>query len=115
MHLVDNDIAVAFEDFVLVKEEVDVETIQAVRQVPLTCSFSSKRSAEALFELAFPRRERRRGRPSAPARLGSSVYFPYSKHLFQTPPLSRTIPSKNCSGAVRALYPSFVFALVLNM
>ena len=42
MHLVDNDIAVAFEDFVLVKEEVDVETIQAVRQVPLTCSFSSK-------------------------------------------------------------------------
>ena len=29
--------------------------------IPLTCSFSSKRSAEALFELAFPRRERCRG------------------------------------------------------
>ena len=60
MHLVANDIAVAFEDFVLVKEEVGVETFQAVRQVPLTCSWSSKRSAEALFELAFPRRERPR-------------------------------------------------------
>ena len=113
--MVDNDTAVAFEHFVLVKEEVDVETFQAVRQVTLALDVLLELQNEAKFELAFPRRERRRGRPPDPARLGSSVYFPYSKHLFQTPPLFRTIPSKNCSGAVRALYPPFVFALVLNM
>ena len=91
-----------------VQEVVDVETFQAVRQVTLALDVLLELQNEAKFELAFPRRERRRGRPPDPARLGSSVCFAPQKirHLSRPQSLCRTTPSKKKScDAVRALPP----------
>ena len=103
-----DDISAALEHFVLVQEELDVETFQAVRQLTLSHDVLLELQNEAKFELAFPRRERRRGRPPDPARLGSSVCFAPQKirHLSRPQSLCRTTPSKKKScDAVRALPP----------
>ena len=90
------------------QDEVDFETFQAVRQITLALDVLLELQNEAKFELAFPRRERRRGRPPDPARLGSSVCFAPQKirHLSRPQSLCRTTPSKKKScDAVRALPP----------
>ena len=66
--MVDNDTAVAFEHFVLVQQDVDVKTFQAVRQRTLALDALLELQNESRFELAVRESERRRGRPPAPAR-----------------------------------------------
>ena len=69
------DIAIRSEHFILVQKEVDVKTFQTVRQIILALHVLVQLQNEALFELAFSGWEHRRGRPPAPPRRGSSVYF----------------------------------------
>ena len=67
MHLDANDIAVRPEHSVLVEEEADVETIQAVRQITLALDVLLEIQNKARFKLLAVRAsERRRGRPPAP-------------------------------------------------
>ena len=67
-HLDANDIAVRPEHFVLVQEEVDVETVQAMRPTTLVLHVLLELQNEALFKLLAVRAsERRRGRAPAPA------------------------------------------------
>ena len=88
MHKDADDIAVRPERFVLVQEELDVETFQTVRQIILSLDVLVQLQNEALFELAFSRWEHRRGRPPAPPRRGSSVYFSLTQAS-----LSDSVPS----------------------
>ena len=106
MHQNAHDIAVRPEHFVFVQEELDVETFKAVRQITLALDVFLELQNEELFELAFPRRERRRGRPPDSARLGSSVCFaPQNKtSLPATVSLSYN-PVEKHSGPLRALPP----------
>ena len=67
-HLDANDIAVRPEHFVLVQEEVDVETVQAMRPTTLVLHVLLELQNEALFKLLAVRAsKRRRGRAPAPA------------------------------------------------
>ena len=65
MHQEANDITV--EHFVLVQEEVDVETFQAVRQLTLSHDVLLELKNEALIELLSEHRNGVAVRPPAPA------------------------------------------------
>ena len=102
MHLGADEIAVRPEDFVLVQEELDVETFRAVRQITLSHDVLLDLQNEALSE----------HRNAVAVDLlplgckGIPDTFVQRKYLFRTQSHSRTTPSKKkSSDAVRTLSP----------
>ena len=109
MHLDAGDITVRPEHFVLVQEEVDVETVQAMRPTTLVLHVLLELQNEALFKLLAVRAsERRRGRAPAPAPAwwGSSVYISQKK---TSPSASASLSSKKEIGGLCALFPKQCF------
>lgn len=106
MHLGADEIAVRPEDFVLVQEELDVETFRAVRQITLSHDVLLDLQNEALFELLSEHRNAVAVDLLPLGCKGIPDTFVQRKYLFRTQSHSRTTPSKKkSSDAVRTLSP----------
>ena len=115
MHLGADEIAVRPEHFVLVQEELDFETFQAVRQITLSHDVLLKLQNEALFELLSEHRNAVVAVGLLPLGCEGIPYIfseeDISAGVRLTTPSHNPVEKKSC-GTVRDLSPTIVFVLL---